>query len=352
MHKINFLAALLLTVLLLAASINTGSSQTFQRKVLFEEATNASCGPCAANNPTLKAYIDSKGDSIIAIKYHASFPGFDPMYQHNTTQNVERYSTYYGMNAMPWLNVDGIINDVWPFTLTNLNNAFYGRVGIPSPLFISVSDQRIAGDSIRTSIFVYKPTGLPAGNYKLRVMAIEKRIIYTSPPGSNGEMVFEHVFRRAYPNTDGTVINTTAGSQNFTFTYKILPEWKDTSMYTVAFVQNDNNKEVLNVGKGAINPTGINNTNSEIPSEYSLSQNYPNPFNPSTNIYFSIPEESFISLKVYDMLGREKAMLINQQMLPGNYTIDWNASGASSGIYFYTLSAGEFHETRKMILIK
>jgi hypothetical protein len=109
---------LLLSLFLVVVTVNITNAQ-FVRKVLFEEATNASCGPCAANNPFLKAYIDAKGDSIIAIKYHASFPGVDPMYSHNPTQNAERYSTYYGMNAMPWLNVDGIINDVWPFTLTN-----------------------------------------------------------------------------------------------------------------------------------------------------------------------------------------------------------------------------------------
>jgi hypothetical protein len=344
---------ILLTVLLFMLAINTCFTQTFQRKVLFEEATNASCVPCANNNPALKSYIDSKGDSIIAIKYHASFPGYDPMYLHNTAQNVERYSTYYGMNAMPWLNVDGMINDVWPFSLTNLDNAFYGRVGIPSPLLVSVADLRIAGDSIRTSILVYKPTGLPSGNYKLRVMAIEKKIIYTSPPGSNGEMVFEHVFRSAYPNTDGTVINTSAGTQNFTFTYKIHAEWKDTSMYTVAFVQNDNNKEVLNVGKGAVIPTGINSTNSEIPAEYNLAQNYPNPFNPSTNIKFSVPEDGNVSLKFYDMMGQEVASYIDNGFLKaGFYNAEFNASGLSSGIYFYTLKTNKFVETKKMMLVK
>lgn len=341
-----------LAIVALFTFVSLTSGQTFFRKVLFEEATNASCDPCAANNPALKQYIDAKGDSIIAIKYHASFPGYDPMYLHNTTQNVERYSTYYGMNAMPWLNVDGIVNDVWPFSLSNLDNAFYGRVGIPAPLLITVTDQRIAGDSIRASVFVYKPTGLPAGNYKLRVMAIEKMIIYSSPPGSNGETSFEHVFRRAYPNTGGTVINITAGTENFTFTYKILPEWRDTSMYTVAFIQNDNNKEVLNVGKGTANPTGINNANTEIPSAYSLSQNYPNPFNPSTNINFSIPKGSYVTLKIYDMLGREHAVLISSQLDAGNYSVDWNALNASSGIYFYTLTAGEFTGTKKMMLIK
>lgn len=340
-----------IAVLVLVLTADITHSQ-FVRKVLFEEATNASCGPCAANNPYLKAYLDEKGDSIIAIKYHASFPGIDPMYNHNPTQNAERYSAYYGMNAMPWLNSDGIINDIWPFTVANLNNGFYGRLAIPAPLSITVSDQRIPGDSIRATVNINLPSNLPAGNYKLRVMAIEKWVIYTSPPGSNGETIFEHVFRRAYPNTAGTTFNGTAGTQQFIFTYKKDPVWKDTSMITIAFIQNDNNKEVLNSGKGTYFPVGINNNNTGIPSDYSLSQNYPNPFNPVTNIKFSIPAASEVKLAVYDMLGREVSLLANSRFDAGSYTIDYDASNLTSGIYFYTISAGSFIETKKMILVK
>lgn len=342
---------LLLSLILVVVTINITNAQ-FVRKVLFEEATNASCGPCAANNPFLKAYIDAKGDSIIAIKYHASFPGVDPMYSHNPTQNAERYSTYYGMNAMPWLNVDGIINDVWPFTLTNFNNAFYPRLAIPAPLTIAVVDQRIAGDSIRATISVNLPSNLPAGNYKLRVMAIEKWVIYTSPPGTNGETHFEHVFRRAYPNTAGTTFNGNSGNFQYVFTYKVDPVWHDTSMITVAFIQNDANKEVLNVGKGSVNTTGISNLGTGLPRAFSLSQNYPNPFNPSTNFNFSIPKSSNVTLKVFDMLGREVALLANGKFEAGTYRVDWDASEFTSGVYFYTLSAGDYSETKKMILVK
>ncbi len=337
---------------LILLSITSAANAQFVRKVLFEEATNASCGPCAANNPYLKAYIDGKGDSIIAIKYHSSFPGFDPMYNLNPTQSAERYSSYYGMNAVPWLNADGIVNDVWPFTLTNFNNAFYGRLGIPAPLQISVTDQRIAGDSIRATVNVNLPANLPSGNYKLRVMAIEKWVIYTTPPGSNGESQFEHVFRKAFPNTTGTAYNGTAGNQQFVFTYKIDPAWKDTSMITIAFIQNDNNKEVLNVGKGSVNITGINSTSSEIPGSYSLLQNYPNPFNPVTNINFSLPVDSDVRLAVYDMLGREVSLLANGRFSAGVYNVDYDASSLSSGIYFYSISAGDFKETKKMMLVK
>lgn len=336
--------------MMMTIAISSSNSQ-FVRKVLFEEATNASCAPCAANNPYLKAYIDAKGDSIIAIKYHASFPGFDPMYTHNPTQNQERYASYYGMNLMPWLNADGIVNDIWPFSLANLNNAFYTRLGVPAPLTITVTDQRIAGDSIRATVNINLPSNLPSGNYRLRVMAIEKWVIYQAPPGSNGETVFEHVFRKAFPNTLGTTFSGTAGNHQFIFIYKVDPVWKDSSVHTVAFIQNDNNKEVLNIGKGSPNITGII-TGSEIPPDYILTQNYPNPFNPVTRINFSLPVSSDVSLAVYDMLGREVSLLANGKFDAGSYSIDFDASILPSGVYFYILSTDKFTRTKKMMLIK
>ncbi len=335
----------------MAVMISSSNSQ-FVRKVLFEEATNASCPPCAANNPYLKAYIDAKGDSIIAIKYHASFPGYDPMYLHNPVQNQERYGAYYGMNFMPWLNADGIINDIWPFSLSNLDNAFYSRLAVPAPLTITVTDLRIAGDSIRSTVNINLPSNLPSGNYKLRVMAIEKWVIYQSPPGSNGESVFEHVFRKAFPNTTGTTFTGNAGNHQFIFTYKVDAAWRDSSIHTVAFIQNDINKEVLNTGKGSSNVTGINGNNSGVPSGFSLLQNFPNPFNPVTSIIFSLPVSTEVKLAVYDMLGREVSLLANSKFEAGNYSIDYNASDLPSGVYFYSLITGEFSETKKMMLVK
>ena len=343
---------IIISVFIVILTFSNTSNSQFVRKVLFEELTNASCGPCAANNPFLKAYTDAKGDSIISVIYHASFPGVDPMYSHNPSQNSERYSSYYGMNATPWLNVDGIVNDVWPFTLTNFNNAFYPRLAIPAPLTITVVDERIAGDSIRATVNVNLPSNLPSGNYKLRVMAIERWIIYSTPPGTNGETHFEHVFRRAYPNTAGTTFAGTPGNFQYVFTYKRDPVWKDTSMFTVAFIQNDANREVLNIGKGSYNPLGINTLNQEIPNSFSLKQNYPNPFNPVTNIVFSIPSQSKITLRVFDALGREIALLANGNFTAGTYRVDWDASGYTSGIYFYTLETDGYKETRKMMLVK
>ncbi|MFH2031151.1 MAG: T9SS type A sorting domain-containing protein [Bacteroidota bacterium] len=91
---------------------------------------------------------------------------------------------------------------------------------------------------------------------------------------------------------------------------------------------------------------------SSIPEKFSLSQNYPNPFNPSTVIKFQVPSNKFIKLQVFDMLGREIRVLVNGVHKPGNYTVEFNANGLSSGVYFYTLNAGEFKETKKMILLR
>ena len=89
-----------------------------------------------------------------------------------------------------------------------------------------------------------------------------------------------------------------------------------------------------------------------ITSEFNLSQNYPNPFNPSTIIAYSIPQRSNVSLKIYDVLGKEIATLIDEQKEAGLYDIKFDASKLSSGVYIYSIQAGDFLESRKMILMK
>ena len=97
---------------------------------------------------------------------------------------------------------------------------------------------------------------------------------------------------------------------------------------------------------------GIPSIGSEIPVNYSLYQNYPNPFNPNTNITFDLPKGDFTRLAVYDILGREVSVLVNEFKTSGRYTINFNASVLSSGIYFYTLQSGNITITKKMILNK
>ena len=95
-----------------------------------------------------------------------------------------------------------------------------------------------------------------------------------------------------------------------------------------------------------------NPLNSNIPSEFSISQNYPNPFNPSTKINFSIPVDSKVNISVYDITGKKVTEIINKEMNAGYHTVDFSANELSSGVYFYTINAGSFTKTMKMVLAK
>lgn len=97
---------------------------------------------------------------------------------------------------------------------------------------------------------------------------------------------------------------------------------------------------------------GVSQISSIVPGEYKLEQNYPNPFNPSTRINFSITKPGFVSLKVYDITGKEVANLVNEKLSVGSYTYEFEGANLSSGIYFYTMKTNDFASTKKMILVK
>jgi hypothetical protein len=98
-------------------------------------------------------------------------------------------------------------------------------------------------------------------------------------------------------------------------------------------------------------PTGII-PESESPGVFMLMQNYPNPFNPSTTIYYQIGARSYVTLRIFDVLGREVWMPVNGIEQPGLKSVSFNAEGLTSGVYYYRLRAGSFVETKMMVLIK
>ena len=151
-------------------------------------------------------------------------------------------------------------------------------------------------------------------------------------------------------------INDTV-SWSFTYTAPVAPQI-DTLFATGNSTNNDNTSDSdkynfsLNRLVRVYNPIGIINISS-VAKDFSLSQNYPNPFNPATQINFTVGKESNITIKVYDILGNEASVIVNKNLKQGQYKADFNASGLSSGVYFYSLfSNGVRLFTRKMLLIK
>jgi hypothetical protein len=159
------------------------------------------------------------------------------------------------------------------------------------------------------------------------------------------------------PNTPGDRrMVMSSGAENFT----VQPGEKQTIAMAQFILRGYTNRNAVTQAKiksQVINQNyliGINKIENEVPKYYSLYQNYPNPFNPSTKIKFDISTNSKLDVKlvVYDALGREVSVLVNEQLKTGTYEVDWNALSYPSGVYFYKLTAGEFTQTRKMVLIK
>jgi hypothetical protein len=100
------------------------------------------------------------------------------------------------------------------------------------------------------------------------------------------------------------------------------------------------------------NLTDVKEAGPSIPRKFHLSQNYPNPFNAATTILFAVPKTSNVTLKVYDMTGREVKTLLDRECSPGNYEVVWNANELASGTYFYKIEADHFQESKKFILLK
>jgi hypothetical protein len=142
----------------------------------------------------------------------------------------------------------------------------------------------------------------------------------------------------------------------FDFSYYYYYFWLAEGLGLVREQYDDGTTSVLNYAKIDGETYGtlvfVEDESLLIPSEFNLSQNYPNPFNPSTIIAYSIPQRSNVSLKIYDVLGKEIATLIDEQKEMGLYEIKFDASKLSSGVYIYSIQAGDYLESRKMMLMK
>lgn len=98
--------------------------------------------------------------------------------------------------------------------------------------------------------------------------------------------------------------------------------------------------------------TGTANNISTLPTEFALEQNYPNPFNPMTSIEFQVSSFKFVKLKVFDIIGKEVATLVNEKLSAGTYSVNWDAAEFPSGVYFYRLTTDGYSETKRMLLLK
>ncbi len=235
------------------------SANAQQRMVLYEEFSGENCGPCAATNPGLWTLLSggTNPSKVMLIKYQTPIPSAGPIYYQNTG-DVNARQTYYSVPFAPYARMDGAVspgapagsgNDGHPgyLTQTHLDAA----TAIASPfnmtLTYTVTGNTITGNVNITAVSAYTGTAV-----KVRVALVET-LIYTSPPGTNGETEFHHVVRKMYPGPDGSAIaNTFTAGQTATVPISgTIPTYVDRTheLFLVAWIQNDGDKKVAQTVK-------------------------------------------------------------------------------------------------------
>lgn len=245
-----------------------------QRLVLLEHFTQASCGPCATYNPTINNLLNANPDKITSIMYHTSWPGFDPMYNHNTSENGSRTS-YYTVSSVPNSVVDGNIYNGHPsgWNIATVDD----RLEDPSPFDILIYHELDEGNGMFNVAMMIKATEDVAAGMKAQLAVIEEYIHFNNPPGSNGEVDFYNVMKKMLPGSSGTGLPAFAVGE-----YKILQySWEYQNVYdvdelaVVGFAQNNTSKEILqsaNSSDEMFSP--LYSADAEITGSSNISQNY------------------------------------------------------------------------------
>ena len=215
-----------------------------ERVLLFECFTNASCGPCASQNPALDALINNNPGRIAAIKYHMNWPGEnDPMYLHNPADNNARRGVY-SINSVPHTVVDGNRFSGMPSGLNQ--NTVNQWLTVASPFEMQLAYEVDEAANTITVHVMGRASEAVSNSIKLYVGVIEREIHYNTPPGANGERDFYSVMKKLLPTASGISIgDVEAGSYfAYTFTWELANVYNNDQLDAIAWLQNFNTKEV------------------------------------------------------------------------------------------------------------
>jgi thiol-disulfide isomerase/thioredoxin len=318
------------------------------RKVMVEIFTNSHCPLCpAAHNVMYNYLMGPNGNKVSYIFYHMVYPyNDDPLYWQSQEDSDARDNYYNPVSGTPQGWFDGIHQgntSGWSSALDNL-------VQTQSPLKIILSGTKNI-NQLNINAKVTRTGNILDNDLVIHFVVVED-LFYA---GRNGITNHKHVMRKMIPTPDGQSFTINLNeTKNIPQTIDLDPIWDVDSLSVVVFVQSLASKTIYqsetisNLDLVLSADEGFNN----IPNEFFLEQNYPNPFNPSTKIKYEIPQTEYVSLIVYNSLGSEVAVLVNEEQFAGSHEINFDATELSSGIYFYELRINNLSKTKKMILLK
>lgn len=246
-----------------------------QRLVLLEHFTQASCGPCATYNPAIHTLLVNNPDKITSINYHTSWPGYDPMYNHNPVDAAARTS-YYGVGSVPNSVLDGNVFNGHPagWNINTVN----ARYAVPSPFELAVYQKLSPTNDTLFVTMLIEATQNASSQATAFMAIIEEYIHFTNPPGSNGERDFYNVMKKLLPTKTGISLPSPMSTGDYAIieSYWVLANvYNLDQLSVVAFVQNPLNKEIYqscNLSEG--NFTAPHSNDVEIMGFTNLVPNY------------------------------------------------------------------------------
>lgn len=324
-----------------------------ERKVLVEVFTNSHCPLCPPAHNVIQNYLTGpNGNKISYIFYHMIYPyNDDPLYWESMEGSDARDNFYNPVHATPQGWFDGFIQSSWSGWSASLDKL----VANESPLKIDLSGTRNSSQ-FNINALLMRTGDIPDNDLVIHFVVVEDLFF----DGRNTISNHKHVMRKMLPSPSGKSISINLNETiNIGQSIDIESTWDADSLSVIVFVQSTGSQIVYQAETISYQDlvVSVNETSGTIPDDFILEQNFPNPFNPSTTIKFSIPsvetrDRVFVQLKVYDILGRVVAILANEEKSAGSYEVSFDATGIPGGIYFYTLTSGEFKATKKMILLR
>ncbi len=338
---------------------NTLTVTTSPRKVVLEFCTGTWCQWCACGDKVAHHLAVTYPDNSVIFAYHGA--GSDPYINFNGNNIIG----LLGFTGYPSGLIDRRLgaNSGWGSFFYDaeyrMENAPSGTVSIsPTSINYNPGTRELSVNLNATALQTL------SGQYKVNYVITEDNLVYTQTGNSTcptvPNAIHYWVVRNIVNGASGTNVNSgtwnSGQSYPLTFTTTIDAGWQAGNCKFSVFIFKDNGSLSLSESQQGFQSgyivTGINSNGQEIPKTYSLEQNYPNPFNPTTNVHFSIPKDGNVSFKVYNSVGQLVETYVDEFVKAGKYNAEIDATNWASGVYYYTLSAKDFTQTKKMILIK
>lgn len=312
--------------------------------VVFEHFTNASCGPCAAQNPGLEAVMNNNKLKATSVKYHVSWPGVDPMYSFNTTDPTARVN-YYGVTGVPAVRL-GANASMSPSQVTQVAIDNYAN-NMPTALTYVVNT-RIENNILRVDGSVIRNIGINASDLRLHIILTEDPINYATAPGTNGEKDFASVVRKLIPNQNGTDIGNGEISTPFDYTYNLPSSFIQDRLFVVVFVQANAAKVAYKGAKikvGSSLASSVKN-NALVSGSFEV---YPNPVTSDAIINLNLVRNSEVTVDIMNIAGQKVHTTNLGELLEGTHSHTLNMSNLAAGMYYIQTSMNNQVEIKRIV---